>query len=206
MTIYADTLKCNRDVLSHFQNAPQYAYDKQFMNNNDSLLNMLAKRFNHFIERLFNWGPSHDTLVIWSEIIFAVLIIVIIVYLIRKSQKISISKSLNLTYSVEGETIYGINFASGIEEAVSALNYREAIRLVYLQTLKMLSDAKCIEWKLYKTPKQYTAEFGDKSFKTMTRNYVRIRYGNFAATEETFNAIREIQTTIRTNIKKGASE
>ena len=54
----------------------------------------------------------------------------------------------SLPYTVEEDTIYGVDFPKGIDEALSRRDYREAIRLLYLQTLKQLSDAERIDWQL----------------------------------------------------------
>ena len=45
-----------------------------------------------------------------------------------------------------------------IADALCPTDYREAVRLLYLQTLKQLSDGKRIDWQLYKTPTQYIYE------------------------------------------------
>ena len=91
-----------------------------------------------------------------------------------------------LSYTVEEDTIYGVDFPGGIAEALSRQNYREAVRLLYLQTLKQLSDAERIDWQLYKTPTQYINEVRLPAFRQLTNHFLRVRYGNFEATEELF--------------------
>ena len=66
---------------------------------------------------------------------------------------------------------------------MASQNYREAARLIYLQKLRELSDANRIEWRLYKTPTQYTREETSDNFRKLTNHFLRIRYGNFNATE-----------------------
>ena len=51
------------------------------------------------------------------------------------------SSKNKLPYEVEEDTIYGVDFSGGIADALSRSDYREAVRLLYLQTLKQLSDA-----------------------------------------------------------------
>ena len=60
------------------------------------------------------------------------------------------------------------------------------MRLLYLQTLKQLSDAERIDWQLYKTPTQYLNEVRLPAFRQLTNHFLRVRYGNFEATEELF--------------------
>ena len=74
--------------------------------------------------------------------------------------------------------------------------YREAVRLLYLQTLKQLSDGKRIDWQLYKTPTQYIYEVRLPAFRQMTNHFLRVRYGNFEATETLFHAMRDLQKEV----------
>ena len=86
------------------------------------------------------------------------------------------------------DTIYGVDFAERIADALARTDYREAVRLLYLQTLKQLSDGKRIDWQLYKTPTQYIYEVRLPAFRQMTNHFLRVRYGNFEATETLFHA------------------
>ena len=92
--------------------------------------------------------------------------------------------------------ISGVDFPGGIAEALSRQNYREAVRLLYLQTLKQLSDAERIDWQLYKTPTQYINEVRLPAFRQLTNHFLRVRYGNFEATEELFRVMQALQEEI----------
>ena len=101
-----------------------------------------------------------------------------------------------LPYEIEEDTIYGVDFPGGIADALSRSDYREAVRLLYLQTLKQLSDGKRIDWQLYKTPTQYIYEVRLPAFRQMTSHFLRVRYGNFEATETLFHAMRDLQKEV----------
>ena len=73
---------------------------------------------------------------------------------------------------------------------------REAVRLLYFQTLKQLSDAGRIEWQPYKTPTQYLYEVRLPAFRQLTNHFLQVRYGNFEATEELFRTMRALQEEI----------
>ena len=94
------------------------------------------------------------------------------------------------------DTIYGVDFSGGIADALSRSDYREAVRLLYLQTLKRLSDEKRIDWQPYKTPTQYINEVRIPVFRQLTNHFLRVRYGNFEATEELFNSMKSLQEEI----------
>lgn len=82
-----------------------------------------------------------------------------------------ISRKNALPYAVEEDTIYGVDFVRGIADALSRSDYREAVRLLYLQTLKQLSDEKRIDWQLYKTPTQYVYEVRMPAFRQLTNHF-----------------------------------
>lgn len=111
-----------------------------------------------------------------------------------------------LAYHVEEDTIYGIDFEKEISAAMLRNEYREAVRLLYLQTLKQLSDAEKIDWQPYKTPTEYTYELKANALRTpfreLTNRFLRVRYGNFEATEALFH---EMQTLQREIMKGGMS-
>lgn len=99
-------------------------------------------------------------------------------------------------FGFEQDTIYGVDFAERIADALARTDYREAVRLLYLQTLKQLSDGKRIDWQLYKTPTQYIYEVRLPAFRQMTNHFLRVRYGNFEATETLFHAMRDLQKEV----------
>ena len=106
------------------------------------------------------------------------------------------SSKNKLPYEVEEDTIYGVDFSGGIADALSRSDYREAVRLLYLQTLKRLSDAARIEWQPYKTPTQYLYEVRLPAFRQLTNHFLQVRYGNFEATEELFREMQALQEEI----------
>ena len=112
-----------------------------------------------------------------------------------------ISRKNALPYAVEEDTIYGVDFARGIADALSRSDYREAVRLLYLQTLKQLSDEKRIDWQLYKTPTQYVYEVRMPAFRQLTNHFLRVRYGNFEDTEALFHVMQSLQE----EVKKGGA-
>ena len=92
-------------------------------------------------------------------------------------------------------------FDAEIRRAIDRKDYREAIRLLYLQTLKLLSDDGRIDWQLYKTPTEYIYEVKQEMlrtpFRNLTHGFLRVRYGNFPASESLFEELAALQTQIR---------
>ena len=63
------------------------------------------------------------------------------------------------------------------------------------------SDEKRIDWQLYKTPTQYVYEVRMPAFRQLTNHFLRVRYGNFEATEALFHVMQSLQE----EVKKGGA-
>jgi hypothetical protein len=75
-----------------------------------------------------------------------------------------------LGYSILEDDIHSINFDEAIEQAVNDKNLRIAVRLLYLQTLKNLTDRGLISWQVNKTNVDYVAELNGNEHQQMFRN------------------------------------
>ena len=79
-------------------------------------------------------------------------------------------------YIVQEDTIYGVNFDAEIAKAQRAGDYRQAVRLVYLQTLLYLQNASLIDWQPSKTPVQYMRQVNSPAFTAMSHHFIRVRF------------------------------
>lgn len=129
----------------------------------------------------------------------AILILLLLLWFIYKKRPELFMRSRRnkLAYSVHEDTIYGVDFRQEIDRALARKDYREAVRLLYLQTLKQLSDGGQIDWQLYKTPTEYMYELKPESlrppFREVTHLFLRVRYGNFEATAALFEEMQALQ-------------
>ncbi|MGA9293365.1 MAG: hypothetical protein WBV81_12250, partial [Ignavibacteriaceae bacterium] len=104
------------------------------------------------------------------------------------------------------EDINEINFDNLITEAVSESDFRIAVRLYYLKTLKLLSDRKLIDWKINKTNQNYVREIKEeklkKHFEKLTYLFEWIWYGEMpiaeSVFEETKNSFMNFQNSLQT--------
>ena len=92
-------------------------------------------------------------------------------------------RTADLPFTEQAETIHGIDFATELQKAIDTGNYRLAVRLLYLDSLKKLSDAGLIDWQPAKTNAAYVAELHDGTvqvaFRRLTRQFEYIWYGDF---------------------------
>ena len=129
--------------------------------------------------------------IIWYVLGFGAIVAIIVYTLYRHPELLrwrSKKNAENDGYIVEEDNIYGIDFPSTIDQALKVGNYREAVRLVYLQTLRHLSDAGKIDWQPAKTPSQYLNEYTGRPLHHLTTTFVRIRYGGYDADVSTADA------------------
>lgn len=101
------------------------------------------------------------------------------------------SKQVHVPFEENLENIHEINFDEQIEKAISSSNYRLAVRLLYLKTLKLLSDQQLIEWKADKTNQAYVAELNNNDFTILTTQFEYIWYGEFFIDKLSFENINE---------------
>jgi hypothetical protein len=104
--------------------------------------------------------------------------------------------TVEIPYTESLENIHEINFDEAIENAVAIKNYRLAVRLLYLRSLKQLSDNNLITWKVDKTNTAYLNELTDadqrKQFSLVTRQFEYIWYGDFPVDRQSFVSINAI--------------
>jgi len=103
------------------------------------------------------------------------------------------SKEISLPFEESLENIHEISFDEEISQAVNNQNYRLAVRLLYLKSLKKLSDGGRIEWRPDKTNSQYVNEIihpaQKSSFKKLTLQFEYVWYGDFSIDKESFRRI-----------------
>ncbi|MEQ7798520.1 hypothetical protein ABDJ41_01805 [Pedobacter sp. ASV1-7] len=104
------------------------------------------------------------------------------------------SKAVDVPYDEAMENIHEIDFNEEINKAVFNGNYRLAVRLLYLRSLKLLSDQELINWQPEKTNQTYIDEIEDferkQDFKMLTLRFEYIWYGDFSIDKEMFKALK----------------
>lgn len=97
-------------------------------------------------------------------------------------------------YVVGQENIHEINFETAISEALAVGDYRLAIRLQYLKTLKTLSSKQLISWKANRTNHSYVLELErypyQSDFIRLTAYFEFAWYGDFRVDEAGYNEMK----------------
>lgn len=115
--------------------------------------------------------------------VFILALVIFIIYIIFSS--IKVEKKITPTIDPakeEIEDIEVIDAESGLELALKAENYREAVRMLFIKLLQVLVQENSIEWKPEKTNRHYLAEMKNHSqvehFNNLVIAYERIWYGS----------------------------
>ena len=180
-----------------------YDYGRDLVTSSESLLEWILGLLDEALRFVFGGVINEDTGVVVKVVcVLATLALLTwIIYKLRPQLFRSSGKEAS-EYETEEDTIYGIDFEQRIDEAMMQQNYREAVRLNYLHTLKMLSDAGRIEWQLYKTPSQYTREYSTDVFRQLTNLFLLIRYGNREAGQEQAEQAAKLKQTVAATLSR----
>lgn len=143
-------------------------------------------------------------------IAFAILALIFAIYKTEiKGLFLDSKKSKSIQFSESVEDINTIDYEKMIEEALENKNYRFAIRLNYLRTLKLLSDKGLINWKVDKTNHDYLSEINNSvlksQFQNLTNNFETIWYGGLQINQTNYSELlvnySDIRTLLETNQK-----
>lgn len=160
--------------------------------------NPIARFFEWLFRKFAEFLSSKSYQNVWQYVIM-VGVAGLVIYLLLKAEVLAFlfpkaAQSSGLEYENLTENIHEINFDAAIEEAINGRNFRLAVRLLYLQTLKRLTDAGRIQYKSDKTNHQYVLELANSpqqvDFESLTRQFEFIWYGNFPIDETRFQSLQ----------------
>jgi hypothetical protein len=108
----------------------------------------------------------------------------------RKAKKVDAEGHEDISHD-----IFSISYEQEIEKAISANNYRSAIRLFYLHTLRLMADREIIQYKPERTNSAYLLQLHGtgyyKKFFRLTRQFEYTWYGKFNPAATTFATIQQ---------------
>lgn len=162
---------------------------------------LIDELWQRFLAWLFEFLYSTDTRKSreWVQILFITAVVVFVLYKFMGMDKMGLfqrkSKRSTLPYSLMQEDIHAIDFREAIDQAVHQHNYRLAVRLLYLQTLKTMADRQLISWQINKTNRTYVYEVNQPglrpTFEHLTSLFEYVWYGDFPVTEERYREIQQ---------------
>jgi len=110
-----------------------------------------------------------------------------------------------ISYEVQREDIHQMDFGEEIQRALEDKDYKKALRILYLSTLKRMTDAHLIDWAGWKTNRDYIYELKDvglkDKFSDLSMYYEYIWYGNFEIDKNKFDEFQSINLTLEALIR-----
>lgn len=198
----SDTLSCDSALLHQYRADEAYNYVRELQAPELDWWDWLMSKIGEFLSDLFSiQGKGDFRIVIY--IVIALAFIALIAFILYRYQFKLFGRAGKVTNeNDEEDNIYGVDFDAVYAKAMAQKDYYKAVRIVYLRTLRWLSDGNKISWQLYKTPTQYTREYLSVEFERMTTAFMRVRYGNYQASEELVGLLLDLES----KIKKGGKE
>lgn len=201
--LQADTIIYDAQKIANYQADKRFDYDAQLDLSGYSWFELFARWFNRILNAIFSGKFSENvtTPILITLLIIALVTILYFLYKKRPELFMLARKTKPVPYDLEEENIHQINFDKELSLALDNRDYRLAIRLLYLQTLRFLSENNLIDWQIHKTPTEYLYEVANpemkQPFRTFTNHFLHVRYGNYKASSELFENMRDMQTIIR---------
>lgn len=195
----SDTLSCDSALLHQYHADEAYNYARELQAPELDWWDWLMSKIGEFLSDLFSIQDKGDFRIV-IYIVIALAFIALIAFILYRYQFKLFGRAGKVTNeNDEEDNIYGVDFDAVYAKAMAQKDYYKAVRIVYLRTLRWLSDGNKISWQLYKTPTQYTREFLSVDFERMTTAFMRVRYGNYQASEE----LVKLMTDLESKIKEG---
>ncbi|SMO85980.1 protein of unknown function [Saccharicrinis carchari] len=157
-------------------------------------------KFKRWLWSKLSYGGVSHKIIVYLIIGLAVIILLFVILklldveltgLFILANKHHISKSF---YSQKHPDIYSRNIDDRLAMAIKNKDFRQAVRFMYLLSLRQLDTLGLIQWQPWKTNKEYCHELtspGHKqSFTYLQLSYEYIWYGQFTVEEEQFNKVR----------------
>ena len=183
------------DHLRDFQTDRDYQYGRD----TPPPENPIARFFSWLFGKIGQFLRSKAYENVWQYVILAT-VAGLAIYLLAKAEVLGFlfpkkAQQTGMDYENLTENIQEINFEAAIDEAVTLRNFRLAVRLLYLQTLRQLNNAGHIMYKSDKTNRQYVQELANTAlqpdFEKLTRRFEFVWYGDFPVDEAQFTTIRD---------------
>lgn len=131
----------------------------------------------------------------WIALAIVVCVIVVVVMGVRRSFLRPARRLVTGMQEVE-EDIHEMDFDALIARTIAEGDYRRAVRLLYLNALKRMTDRGLIQWKLDKTNHEYLRELRNSTviepFRRATLVFEYVWYGDISVDETNFSKIRDV--------------
>jgi hypothetical protein len=184
-----------QDALQKLKQDEDFQYNR-YTEEPKSLWNKFWLWFWSRIEQIL--ATKQGRITVWTVLILlAVAVIAFFIMKVtgmNKSGLFGRTSDSDLPYIISDDDIHNISFNDAIHEAIQKGNFRLALRLLYLQSLKKMSDRGYIDWQINKTNSDYLFEVVNRPwhslFKTLTLKFEYTWYGEMNLGKDDFESLQ----------------
>lgn len=193
-------------LIDDLKNDPALQY-KETPTVAESLWTRILAWLGEFFNSLFDGAVNTNWERVLSYVLgLAVLVIIIMMLLKVNAFKVFYSgEGATVQHNVIEENIHEMDFEKLIQQALDQKDYRKGVRLIFLFSLKMLSDKHLIDWEQGKTNHDYVDELKQAELKSgfneLSFYFDYAWYGNFAINAETFIKVQAVFSEWRTKVR-----
>lgn len=197
------------EKMESYKHMNEYIYDRA--QKPDSLWD----QFKRWIwQKLFSNGinPSIISYILIAIAIIILFSVTLLLLGIKPSGLFIFKRNQHITpikFKAGEEDIYNQDLDHMLQGCVRNKAYREAIRLQYLICIRHLDQSQWIEWKPWKTNKEYYYELKQAEhkveFKNLVLNYEYIWYGQFTIDQSHFDEIQDKFKRFANTVTSGKS-
>jgi hypothetical protein len=191
-----DVRRLNPQAIKGYRNDPHFQYDK-VVQVKPSWWDRFWSWFWWKVDQLLSTRGGRNTF--WGILtVIGLAVLGFFIYKVMQMNRGGLfmrSGEGGLSFSVGHEDIHQIAFDEEIVDAKQAGKYRLAVRLLYLQSLKKLSDNNYIDWRVNKTNIDYVRELSGRPwqslFSQLTYQFEYVWYGETDIAKERFDDIHQ---------------
>jgi len=114
--------------------------------------------------------------------------------------------SMKMSFEEIEENLLDVDIDERIDRAVKSGQYRKAVRLYYLKTLKLMTGEELIDWEINKTNSDYRYELRGSGFEggfdEITSVFDYVWYGEFPIDKSSFEGFKKSFVQFHKNIQQ----
>ncbi|UKT63771.1 DUF4129 domain-containing protein [Pedobacter mucosus] len=195
----------NKEAIRNYADQKEFKYDEA-QTEQLSLWDRFWFWFWKTIGNLFS-GAAENPISKFFFIGIGIAVVAFIIYKLIGADRIFSKKSKESMplSDVLYENIHEIDYEKELQKLIAEGKYRLSVRLLYLRTLKKLSDAGIIKWQPEKTNYNYLSEISKpelkSAFSELTHQFDYIWYGDFPINASKFEPINQSFNHFNNQIK-----
>ncbi len=177
----------------------------------NTVVNWISNLIREIVEAIFGVGEAQGLLYfifnVVPYLILALLIFLLLRFFLKVNSRTLITgqkEAASFQFTEEEQIIKNEDINALITKAVSEKNYRLAIRYYYLLSLKYLTEKEVVVWQQEKTNEDYITEIKSETlknnFKSITRIYDYVWYGEFDIDQLRFESLKTSFETLNNSI------